>query len=269
MKTALLLALTACATGGVHARRVEIGGLPMYVEEAGSGRALLLLHGGGSTAQTTFGALIPALSRDHRVIAPEQQAHGHTPDIDRPLSFAQMADDTAALLERLDVREVDVIGFSSGGVVAMQLAIRHPALVRRLVLCSTFYSRAAFPPAFWSGFATATMSAMPQSLRSAFEAAQPDPAMRQRMFDKQVAMMHAFTDIPDSALRGIAAPALVMLGDRDVMSVEHNAALARLLPHGELAVLPGAVHGSYLGAIDVAAGDPTIARQLIERFLAE
>lgn len=264
---AALLTLAACAAPHVH--RVEIGPLPMYYEEYGAGRPLVLLHGGGSTVQTTFGALIPALAQHHRVIAPEQQAHGHTPDIDRPLTFEQMADDTAALLERLGAHDVDVIAFSNGGVVALQLAIRHPALVHRLVLCSSFYSRAGFPPGFWDGFAHATISVMPPSLMAAFQAAQPDPGMRQRMFDKQVALMRGFADIPDASLRAIEVPVLVAVADHDVMSVDQELSLVHLLPHGELAVFPGASHGTYLGAVDVGAGDPTIARLTIERFLAQ
>lgn len=265
MKAALLLVAACAATP--HAHRAQIGPLPMYYEEYGSGRPLVLLHGGGSTVQTTFGALIPAFAEHHRVIAPEQQDHGHTPDIDRPLTFAQEADDTAALLERLGAHDVDVIAFSNGGVVALELAIRHPGLVHRLVLCSSFYSHAGFPPGFWDGFSHVPMSVMPPVLRAAFEAAQPDPAMRQRMFDKQVALMHGFTDIPEASLRAIEVPVLVTVADHDVMSVETEVSLVHLLRHGELAVFPGAVHGSYLGAVDLKAGDSTIARLTIERFL--
>src|SRR4051812_50085868 len=101
----------------VVAAYAQVGPLRMYYEERGSGRPLVLLHGGGSTAQTSFGAIMPALAREHRIIAPEQQAHGHTADIERPLTFEQMADDTAALLDHLGIHDADVIGFSNGGVV--------------------------------------------------------------------------------------------------------------------------------------------------------
>jgi pimeloyl-ACP methyl ester carboxylesterase len=249
-----------------------VNGLRMYYEEHGSGPPLVLLHGGGSTVQTSFGAIIPALARDHRVIAPEQQAHGHSGDRDRPLSFEQMADDTAALLGQLGVAEADVLGFSNGGVVAMQLAIRHPRLVRRLVLCSSYYARAGMPPQFWQGFAHARMSDMPPALRDAFVAAAPDPAAVPARFAKLVALMESFHDIPEASLRAIAAKTLVMVGDSDVMSVEHDARLARLLPHAELAVMPGARHGVYLGAVDmgVPAGGPLfeIATGMIQAFLA-
>ncbi len=264
---ALVSALCFAGCAAQHAHRADIGGLPMYYEDHGAGRPLVLLHGAGSTAQTSFGALIPALAEHHRVITPEQQAHGHTQDIDRPLTFAQEADDTAALLERLGIADADIIGFSNGGIVAMELAMRHPRLVRRLVVCSSFYARWGFSAAFWDGFAHATMANMPPALRAAFEAAQPDPAMRQRMFDKQVALMRDFHDIPDAALRSITAPALVMVGDHDVMSVEHAASLARLL-RGQLAVFPGAGHGTYLGSVDAGGGDPTAARLTLESFLS-
>lgn len=145
--------------------------------------------------------------------------------------------------------------------------MRHPRLVRRLVVCSSYYARWGFSAAFWNGFAHARLADMPPALLASFEAAQPDPAMRQRMFDKQVAMMRDFTDIPEAALRSITSPALVMVGDRDVMSIEHAASLARLL-RGQLAVFPGAGHGTYLGAVDAGAGDPTAARLALERFLS-
>ncbi|HEY6476352.1 MAG TPA: alpha/beta hydrolase [Polyangia bacterium] len=119
-----------------RAAYASVNGLRLYYEEHGSGPPLVLLHGGGSTVQTSFGAIIPELARTHHVIAPEQQAHGHSGDRDRPLSFEQMTDDTAALLAQLGVVQADVLGFSNGGVVALQLAIRHRRLVRRLVVCS-------------------------------------------------------------------------------------------------------------------------------------
>jgi pimeloyl-ACP methyl ester carboxylesterase len=249
-----------------------VNGLRMYYEEHGSGPPLVLLHGGGSTVQTSFGAIIPRLARAHRVIAPEQQAHGHSGDRERPLSFEQMADDTAALLAQLGVVQADVLGFSNGGVVAMELAIRHPRLVRRLIVCSSFYAHSGMPPQFWKGFAHATMADMPPPLRAALEASTPSPAEVPARFAKMVALMQAFRDIPEASLRAIAAKTLVMVGDHDVMSVEHDAQLARLLPHAELIVMPGSGHGTYLGAAEGARpGSPLVdlAVSTIEAFLAD
>jgi pimeloyl-ACP methyl ester carboxylesterase len=248
-----------------------INGLRMYYEEHGSGPVLLLLHGGGSTAETSFGAIMPALARGHHVIAPEQQAHGHSGDREGALSFEQMADDTAALLARLGIRQADVLGFSNGGVVAMQLAIRHPRLVGHLILCSSYYARAGMPPQFWQGFARATMADMPEPLRKAFIAAAPSPAEVPVRFAKQVALMESFRDLPEASLRTIAAKTLVIVGDRDVMSVEHAARMRHLLPNAELAVMPGSGHGTYLGAAEGAQpGSPLLGlgSTIIESFLA-
>ena len=262
---------SAPATATARASYASVNGLRMYYEEQGSGPALVLLHGGGSTAQTSFGAIIPTLARTHHVIAPEQQANGHSGDRYRPLSFEQMADDTAALLAQLGVAEADVLGFSNGGVVATQLAIRHPRLVRRLILCSSYYARAAMPPQFWQGFSRATMADMPPPLRAAFIASAPDPAQVPVRFAKQVALMEGFHDIPEASIRAIAAKTLVIVGDHDVMSVEHDAQLARLLPHGELAVMPGSHHGTYLGAAEGASPGSALldlGTTTIEGFLA-
>jgi pimeloyl-ACP methyl ester carboxylesterase len=263
----------AAPVGGPdRAAYASVNGLRMYYEEYGSGPPLVLLHGGGSTAQTSFGAIIPTLARAVHVIAPEQQAHGHSGDREGPLSFEQMADDTAALLGQLGIAEADVLGFSNGGVVAMQLAIRHPRLVRRLILCSTYYAHAGMPPQFWQGFPHATMADMPPPLRAAFLAAAPSPGDVPARFAKMVALMQGFRDIPEASLRAITAKTLVMVGDRDVMSVEHVARLARLLPHGELAVMPGSAHGTYLGALEGARpGTPLVdlALSTIQAFLAD
>jgi pimeloyl-ACP methyl ester carboxylesterase len=244
----------------------------MYYEDHGAGPVLVLLHGGGSTVETSFGALLPALARSHHVIAPEQQAHGHSGDREGPLSFEQMADDTAALLAHLGVTQADVLGFSSGGVVAMQLAIRHPRLVRKLILCSSFFARAGMPSQFWQGFAHATMNDMPPPLRAAFTAAAPSPGEVPVRFAKQVNLMATFRDLPEASLRTIAAKSLVMVADRDVMSVEHAARLMRLLPNGELAVMPGSRHGTYLGAAEGAVpGSPLLGlgATIIESFLSD
>ena len=118
-----------------------VNGLRMYYELYGTadGKSppLVLLHGGGSTIETTFGKVLPSLAKTRRVIAFEQQGHGHTADIaDRPFSFEQSADDTAALMDHLKVEKADFFGFSNGGNIALQIAIRHPSRARKLVVAS-------------------------------------------------------------------------------------------------------------------------------------
>src|SRR5262249_30250334 len=144
------------AAGVAVSGYASVGELRMFYEDHGSGRPIVLLHGGGSTVQTSFGVLIPRLARSRRVVAPRQQGDGHTADLDRPLSLDGMADDTATLLAQLGVRDADVLGFSMGGAIALRLAIRHPALVRRLVVCSGFYAHDGLLPELRAGFAHAS-----------------------------------------------------------------------------------------------------------------
>jgi pimeloyl-ACP methyl ester carboxylesterase len=270
--TAALPGLSACATtASDRAGYASVNGLRMYYEEHGRGRPLVLIHGGGSTAQTSFGEIIPKLAQTHHVIAPEEQGHGHTADIERPLSFEQMADDTAALLEQLGVGNADILGFSNGGMVALQLAIRHPRLVRRLIVCSSFYSHAGLAPELRQGFDHATVENMPRPLREAYQAVAPHPEALPIFVAKTVAMMKSFPDVPESVLRTIDAPMLVMVGDADVVSPEHAMRLARLVKRGELAVFPGSAHGTYLGSAEgkkPGSPLPDLAVTMIEAFLA-
>jgi pimeloyl-ACP methyl ester carboxylesterase len=224
-----------------------VDGLSIYYEIHGSAHAecppLVLLHGGGDTIQTSFGKLLPELARSRQVIAFEQQGFGHTADIpDRPFSFERSADDTAALLDYLHVEQADVFGFSNGGTIALQVAIRHPRLVRKLVIASGFFNRDGADPAFWAGFEHAQLGQMPKELSDAYLAVAPHPENLQLFFDKCVQRMRDFKDISVDAMRGIASPALVIAGDADVMRPEQAVEEYRLIPHSRLAVLPGTDH---------------------------
>ncbi|HXB07059.1 MAG TPA: alpha/beta fold hydrolase [Puia sp.] len=247
----------------------QIGGLRLYYELHGEGFPLVLLHGGGSTIESTYGRILPDLARTHRVVAVELQAHGHTPDIDRPLRFEQDADDVAALLGELGIGQADFMGFSNGGTSCLQIAIRHPQLVRRLVLASTTYRRDGMQPGFFEGFPQARLEHMPMPLQEAYLRANPDPNGLQRMFDRDVARMMKFEDIPDAAIQAITAPALVINGDAEVILPEHALALKRTLPHAQLAILPGG-HGDYIGEICTpwqSSKLPALVTAMIERFL--
>lgn len=252
-------------------RYAPVNGLQMYYEIHGRGRPLVLLHGGGSTIKSTFGRILPELARSHQVIAVELQAHGHTRDIGRPLSFEQDADDVAALLKQLRIGQADILGFSNGGTTGLQIALRHPELVRRLVLASATYRRDGLPPGFFAGFAHATLASMPPPLQKAYLEANPDPKGLQTMFDRDVARMAAFKDISDEDMRSIRAPALVINGDTDVVLAEHALAMSRILPKARLAILPSG-HGDYLGEIcapDQNSQLPVLVTVMIEQFLDE
>lgn len=247
-----------------------VNGLRMYYEVHGSGPPLLLLHGGGSSIGTTFGAVLPMLAKHHRVIAVEQQGHGHTADIDRPLSFEQMADDTAALLEILGEKQVDVMGFSNGANVALQLAMRHPEKVRKLIAGSTFYATSGLQPQVRQMFSQpADVSKMPPPLRDDYLKIAPEPKNLQRQAEKIMAMLSGFKDWSPDSLRAIQAPTLVLQGNADIATPEHVIEMCRLIPRCELVMLPGG-HGTYLGEVTAAQPRgklPAITAALVEEFL--
>jgi pimeloyl-ACP methyl ester carboxylesterase len=227
----------------------QVNGLRMYYELHGEGGTpLVLIHGGGSTIGTNFGRVLPLLSRTRRVIAVEVQAHGHTRDIDRPFTFEQDADDVAALLDSLHVPKADVLGFSNGGTTALQIAIRHPRKVNRLVIASSNYRRDGMQEGFWDFMQKGTFADMPQPYKDAYLKIDPSQEGVHAMHDRDAKRMLAFRDIPDESIKAIQAPTLVVDGDQDVVRPEHALALSRLLPHARLAILPG-THGEYLGEI--------------------
>ncbi|HZE98659.1 MAG TPA: alpha/beta hydrolase [Planctomycetota bacterium] len=242
-----------------------VNGLQLYYELHGTddGRPpLVLLHGGGSTIQTSFSELLPALARHRRVIAVEQQGHGHTADVDRPFAFDQSADDIAALLRHLHVDQADVLGYSNGGHIAIELALRHPKLVRRIVIESSMVSRDGCDPAFWEGFKGAKLESMPPELKKAYVETSPHPDRLQSFFDKSVERMLHFKGWTPEQLKSIQAPVLVLAGDRDIGTPEHSVRMFRMFPNADLAILPGTDHMRIVQRSDGVAS-------LTESFLAK
>jgi pimeloyl-ACP methyl ester carboxylesterase len=217
---------------------------------------LLLLHGGGSTIESNWGRLIPLLEESRHLLAVELQGHGRTGPGNRPASFEGSADDVAALLAELSVEQVDVLGFSNGGQVGMQLAIRHPHTVRRLIAASAPIRRDGMVDGFWEGLAAGTFADLPELYREADLAVSGDPGHAELMFhlDREL-MLTGFTDWPDEQLASITAPTLVVAADRDVIRVEHTTLLASLIPNSRLLIVPGN-HGDYLGELLAADGNP-------------
>lgn len=255
---------------GGNGHYADVNGLHLYYEIHGNGTPLVLIHGGGSTIQTTFGRIIPSLAKTHKVIAVEIQAHGHTADIDRPLSFEQDADDIAELLKQLNIDSADIFGFSNGASTTLQMAIRHPERVRRIIVASTFYNRAGAQPWFFDMMANATFEGMPQPFKDAYLAINPDTNALHRMYERDVARMQSFPDITEAQMKTIKAPAFIIIGDADVVQPEHAVEMHRLLPQSRLAILPGG-HGDYLGEITSVEDTTLIAAtvSMIEKFLIE
>ena len=155
------------------------------------------------------------------------------------------------MLDHLQIDRADLLGFSNGGTIAYQIAIRHPERVRKIVAVSGFFSHAGAFPAFWDSFAHVQLNDMPKSLRDAYLAVAPNPANLQSFFEKCVERMRHFQDIPEDVMRKIGPPTLVICGDADVMRPEHAVETYRLIPHSEVAVLPGTDHMAIMARTDL------------------
>lgn len=202
----------------------------------------MLLHGGSSTIETSFGKLIPLASKARQVIAFEQQGHGHTADVDRPFSFEQSAEDAVALLRYLHFAKTDFFGYSNGGHIALQIGLSHPDVVRSLILESIMFSREGADPRFWQSFDHAKLDDMPPDLKKAYLATAPHPEQLPSFFAKSVQRMREFKGWTPAQLQTLRAPTLLIVGDRDIVSVEHAAQMQHLLPDARLAVLPATDH---------------------------
>ena len=281
-----VLAVVACTPAGPPAARSDstaghrtlfdsghapVNGISMYYEIHGHGGGvpLVLLHGGGSTIDVTFGRVLHEFARRRRVIAVEEQGHGRTSDREAPVRFESSADDVAALLRHLGIPQADLFGFSNGASVALQVAVRHPGLVRKLVFASSMTRRDGARPELWQFMAQATFSDMPQALKDAFLRVNPDTARLRTMHDKDAERMQNFKDVSDDLVRSVRAPTLIVIGDRDIVKPEHAIELSRLLPDARLLIVPGG-HGDYLGEAvmtEEATRQPELTAALIESFL--
>lgn len=247
----------------------DVNGIKLYYEIAGTGRPVILLHGGLGAIEM-FGPNLPALASGRRVIAVDLQGHGRTADIDRPLSIELMADDIAALIEHLGLESADVMGYSLGGGVALQTAIRHPEVVRKLVLVSTPFRRSAFYPdilAQQGQVGPGAAQAMKQTpMYQLYASIAPRPEDWPRLLGKISEAMKQDFDF-SKAITGIKAPTLVVAGDADIFPPAHAVELFGLLgggqrdggwdgagrPKSRLAILPGVTHYTIFSAPALAA----------------
>lgn len=231
-----------------------VNGLQMYYEIHGQGQPLVLLHGAFSAIGTSFGKVLPSLAKTRQVIGVEQQAHGHTADIDRPLSIEQMADDTAALLRHLGIARADVFGYSMGAAVGLQFTMRYPDLVRKLVFMSGTYSLEGVQPGLMDGLAEMRPEMLHGSpFHEEYLAIAPRPQDFPVLFAKKQEMDRNLPQWSPADIAAIKAPTLIMLGDSDLPRNEHAVEMFRLLgggvfgdlaglPASQLAILPGTTH---------------------------
>lgn len=218
-----------------------VNGLNMYYEIYGSGAPLVLLHGGMTTLQD-FALVLPIFAQTRQVIAFERQGHGHTADIDRPFTMEHWADDTAALLRHLKIEQADILGYSTGGSVALAFALRHPKVVHKLILTSAIYNNEGYYPGMLEGLKHAKASDMPPIMREMYANVAPRPQDWEKLVEKSVKSAASFTGWQKKDIRTINAPTLVMVGDSDIVRTEHAVELSRLIPNAKLGVLPATDH---------------------------
>ncbi len=263
MAAALLVAGPAFAEGPPAGARVEVNGMQVYYEVSGSGDPLVVLHGAYMNIPS-MGAIIPKLAETRKVYALEFQGHGRTTDIDRPITYPALADDVAAFMDAVGLRKADVFGYSMGAAAGLQLAIRHPDKVNKLVAASVAYDVEGWQPAFREFIPQMTvemfvdMPVFAEAYRKL--AANPDgfPELVRKLIALEKEPMAWGADV-----KALKTPVLIITGDADVATLEHSVALFRLLggggmgdmgqplPASRLAVLPATSHTAVIGQTDL------------------
>lgn len=250
---------------GTGGRYALVNGLKMYYEVRGPqrGRPIVFLHGAFSNIESDFGKILPTLAKTRQVIAIEQQGHGRTADIDRPLTYEQMADDVAELLRQLRITNADFVGYSMGGGTAMYIAIRHPELVRKLVYAGgACYDPDGYYDEVLDGEKTMTPDAFVGTpwLKTYMRIA-PNKGDWPKLVEKIKVLDLTWRGLSEDQVRSIKAPTMLVVGDADVVRPEHVVKMFRLLgggvagdlaglPRSRLAVLPGTTHVTVITRTD-------------------
>ena len=250
---ALLLTGTTLADAQATGRRVAVNGMQIYYEVSGSGEPLVVLHGAYMNIPT-MGEIIPMLAKSHRVYALELQGHGRTTDIDRPITYQNLADDVAAFMDAVGIPKADVFGYSMGAGAGLQLAIRHPARVDQLVAASVAYDLKGWQPVFTEFIPQMTVDMLAGTpLETEYRKLAANPDGFRELARKLIALEHE-PMAWEAEVKALKTPVLVIAGDADVSTLEHNVAMFRLLgggvmgdmgkplPASRLAVLPATSH---------------------------
>jgi pimeloyl-ACP methyl ester carboxylesterase len=210
----------------------KIHGHKIYYAVRGSGPTLVFLHGGGDSGEHSFMRQFDVFAEHHHIVAPDQVGQGRTPDVSGPLSYTAMMEDTAELLRKLKLRQVDVVGFSDGGILALMLAVRHPEMVRRLVI---------------SGVNISPEGLRPEDLDELRATQIPKP----KTIDEKLARLWLTSPTEEELnvglLSKITQPVMLISGDRDAITLEHTLDIFHALPDAELCVLPGTDHATFSG----------------------
>jgi pimeloyl-ACP methyl ester carboxylesterase len=267
----MLLAAATVAEAQAVGNRVQVNGMQMYYEVSGAGDPLVVLHGAYMNIPS-MGAIIPMLAKTHKVYALEFQGHGRTTDIDRPITYQNLADDVAAFMNAVKLPKADVFGYSMGSAAALQLAIRHPDKVNKLVAASVAYDAKGWQPAFTAMIPSMTvdmLASTPMEAEYRKLAVNPNGfrELARKLIQLEKEPMAWETDV-----RKLKMPVLIISGDADVATLEHTVSLFRILGGGEmgdmgkplsaarLAVLPATSHTAVIT-------QPDLLLAFIEPFL--
>ncbi|REC47511.1 alpha/beta fold hydrolase [Chryseobacterium pennipullorum] len=259
----MFMLLTACLAYGQKIKPSDSGyasvnGIKVYYEVYGEGRPVVLLHGAFMTIDMNWGQLIPELSKNHKVIAVELQGHGHTPFSDRKLSHSTLAGDVAGVMDHLKIERADIVGYSFGGAIAYEFAIRNPKRLNNLVIISATYKSSGWLPEVRNAFKAMKPALFEKSpMHDAYDAVAPDKSKWTPFLEQMIASAGTPYDMGDSNISKITAPVLIIAGDNDGLDKAELIKTYRLLggdqsgdlssmPKSQLAVVPGQGHVSLM-----------------------
>lgn len=267
-RTALIAgALLMSGTAFAEAETVEVNGMKMYYEVSGEGEPLVVLHGAYMNIPS-MGAIIPKLAETHKVYAIEFQGHGRTTDIDRPVTYPNLADDVAAFMDAVKLEKADVFGYSMGAAAGLQLAIRHPDKVNKLAAASVGYDAEGWQPEFKAFIPQMTVEmfvGMPFAEDYRKLAANPDgfPDLVKKLIQLEKEPMAWEPDV-----KALKTPVLVIAGDADVATLEHTVALFRLLGGGAMGDMGKPLSPSRLAILPATSHTAVINQtELLEAFI--
>jgi pimeloyl-ACP methyl ester carboxylesterase len=269
--TLAALTMTLAATAGAFAQDAakgdyaEVNGMRMYYEVSGSGDPIVVLHGAYMNIPA-MGGIIPALAESHTVYAIEFQGHGRTEDIDRPITYPNLASDVAAFMDAVGLEKADILGYSMGAAAGLRLAIDHPEKVDQLVTASVSYDMSGSQPAFLEMIPTMVPEMFIGSpMEDAWKEYAPNPDGFRPFVERMIALEHEPMAWGD-AVKELKSPVLIVAGDADMMTLEHIVSMFRLLGGGEpgdmgkplgasrLAILPATSHTAVIDQVDLLMG---------------
>jgi pimeloyl-ACP methyl ester carboxylesterase len=262
---AMLMTTAAFAQSEPSGQTVEVNGMQMYYEVSGEGDPLVVLHGAYMNIPA-MGAIIPKLAETHKVYAIEFQGHGRTEDIDRPITYPNLADDVATFMDAVGIEKADVFGYSMGAAAGLKLAIDHPDKVDQLVAASVAYDMAGSQPEFLAMIPTmAPEMFIGTPMEDAWKAFAPNPDGFRPFVERMIALEHEPLAWEED-VRKLETPMLIIAGDADMVTLEHLVSLFRLkgggapgdmgkpLATSRLAILPATSHTAVIDQVDLLHG---------------